>query len=193
VTLDSVLTACDRVSGASLSRVTYFGLESTGHAWDHGSYHEATMGVELATHDRGAVFVGWGDAWGHFGLEVRIADGLQAVGDHHERRDFSAHPWWAPFAGSTLAASLMWREGHVEDDGSAPVALVLISGQHAVWIASAVPIEDRASPMGRGGFLLGMDEVIVTGDRGFAETIGLFADSAAPREATYWRSKDPGA
>jgi hypothetical protein len=192
-TLDSVIAACDRLSGASLGKVTYFGLPSSDHDWDRGRYHEATMGVELVCQDRGTVFIGWGDAWGHFALEPRSKAAREVIADQYPERDFSAHPWWAPFAESTLTASLIWREGYVEDDGSAPVALALTDGRHTVWIAAAAPVEPGASPMAGGGFLFGMNEVIVSGNRGFAETLGILAGGASPRAASYWRGDGPSA
>ena len=44
-----MLAAAQGLSRAPLTTVTYYGLESDGRDWDHGTHHTATMGVELAS------------------------------------------------------------------------------------------------------------------------------------------------
>ncbi len=110
------------------------------------------------------------------GLELHVGDTAQIFQTCLERRDFSGHPWWAPFAQTPASAELIWRDGHSDVGGSAPVALALTAGEHCVWVVAAQPVDSDASSMSRGGYLLGMDEVIVTGERHFAESIGIASE-----------------
>lgn len=183
-TRSSVLAAAANLTGSLVTTVTYYGFPaSSGMAWDHGRYHEAAMGVEL-TCSSGQRFVAcWGDAFGHFGLELLASAADDVFQNRPDVRDFSVHPWWAPFARSAVSAGIIWRTGHVdrvedEPDEPAPVAVTLASGQHLVWVAAAEAADAGTSPMSRGGFLLGADHVLVTADRQFAHTIGLVAEHA---------------
>ncbi len=81
-------------------------------------------------------------------------------------------------ARSAVSTQFIWRVGCVdrtqdEPDEPAPVAITLSCGQHVVWLAAAERVDAAASLMSRGGFLLGMDSVLVTADQQFARSIGL--------------------
>ena len=71
---------------------------------------------------------------------------------------------------SPLTAEAIWQTGHVDRDEPAPVALRLTAAGHDVWIVVA---EDYTREPHYGRFLLGSDEVLVTGDTGFARELGL--------------------
>jgi hypothetical protein len=167
-TRSSLSSAASRLTGSLVTRVTYYGFSHWGEDWDHGQYHDATMGVELACPDDRRFVACRGDAFGHFGLEFLVAAAGDVFGNSPESRDFSQHDWWAPFTRLPVTAELAWRTGYADSDAPAPVAVSQRCGQHCVWIAAA----DRndTSPS---GFLLGMDAVLVTGDRAFAHSIGL--------------------
>jgi hypothetical protein len=172
----SVVAASRALSGSLLATVTYYGFSWDGGSWDHGTHHNATMGVELTSADDTHFVACWGDAFGHFGLELLVGDAAHIFQTCLERRDFSGHTWWAPFAQTPASAELIWRDDHSDVGGSAPVALALTAGEHCVWVVAAQPVESDASSMSRGGYLLGMDEVIVTGERHFAESIGIASE-----------------
>jgi hypothetical protein len=154
VTKADLDAACDQLSGAVLARVTYFGLMFDGDDWDYGTHHSATMGVELTTRQDERFVVCWGDAFGHFGLELLVAPAADVFTNHPASRDFSGHPWWLPFMEIPLAAEFVWRDGHLDTGQPGPVALVLAAGKHRAWIVAAAPMTVEASPMTRGGYLL---------------------------------------
>ncbi|MGN6794023.1 MAG: hypothetical protein ACTHJW_16670 [Streptosporangiaceae bacterium] len=162
-----------------MTKVTYHGFSAiSGRRWDHRRYHVATMGVELTCSDGQRFVTCWGDAFGHFGLELLAGTADDVFQNDPDSRDFSMHKWWAPFAQSRVSAGIVWRVGHVdrtdhEPDEPAPVAVTLASDQHLVWVAAARASGAGTSPMARGGFVLGADEVLVTADRDFARSIGL--------------------
>jgi hypothetical protein len=136
------------------------------------------MGVELACPDGRRFVACWGDAFGHFGLELLAGTAGDVFGNSPQSRDFSAHRWWAPLARSAVSAQIIWRVGYVdrtedEPDEAAPVAIALRCEQHVVWVAAACRADAATSLMSRGGFLLGMDAVVVTADQRFARSIGL--------------------
>lgn len=170
-TRSSLSAAADDLTGSLVSGVTYYGFSFWGQDWDHGQYHDATMGVELACPDGRRFVACWGDAFGHFGLELIAAAAADVFGNSPESRDFSPHEWWAPFARRPVTADVAWRSGYADTDDPAPVAVSLSCGQHRVWIAAAA--RDDTSPASGSGFLLGMDAVLVTADRDFAQSIGL--------------------
>ncbi len=119
-----------------------------------------------------------GDAFGHFGLELLAESADNTFRNSPQCRDFSTHPWWAPFARSAVSTKIIWRVGYVnrtqdEPDEPAPVAITLSCEQHVVWLAAAERADAAVSLMSRGGFLLGMDSVLVTADQQFARSIGL--------------------
>jgi hypothetical protein len=177
-TRSSVMAAARDLTGSLLAGVTYYGFPAGDEDWDHGRYHDATMGVELACRDGRRFVACWGDAFGHFGLELLAGTAGDTFGNSPQSRDFSAHPWWAPFARSAVSAQIIWRTGYIdraqdEPDEPGPVAITLSSGQHVVWVTAAEHADVVASPMSRGGFLLGMDAVLVTADQLFARSIGL--------------------
>jgi hypothetical protein len=75
-------------------------------------------------------------------------------------------------------SAVIWRVGYVdrtedELDEPAPLAITLRCEQHVVWVAAAERADAAASLMSRGGFLLGMEAVLVTADQQFARSIGL--------------------
>lgn len=86
-TSPSVLAAARALSGCRVLKVSYYGFSHWGEDWDHGLWHEATMGVELTT-DAGATFLAcWGDAFGHFGLELLAAPAGEIFENDPEPRD----------------------------------------------------------------------------------------------------------
>jgi len=172
----SVVAAARDLTGSVITNVTYYGFSFENEDWDCGQYHQATMGVELACSDGRQYVACWGDAFGHFGLELVAGAADDIFLNAPEGRDFSRHAWWVPFARSAVSARIIWRVGYVdrvasEPDEPAPVAVTLVCDQHLVWVAAAGRGDN--SPMSRGGFLLGTDDVLVTADRQFAHSIGL--------------------
>lgn len=183
-TRSSVVAAAAKLTGSLVTTVTYYGFPaSSGMAWDHGRYHEAAMGVEL-TCSSGQRFVAcWGDAFGHFGLELLASAADDVFQNRPDIRDFSMHSWWAPFARSPVSAGIIWRTGHVdrvehEPDEPTPVAVALASGQQLVWVAAGEAVGAGASPVSRDGFRLAADHVLVTADRQLARGLGLAAEPA---------------
>ena len=166
VTFDSLQRAVDALAAQRLAQVTYLGTGLEPDDWDFGRYHLATMGVELVTQDGTRFLATWGDAFGRFGLELLVVDADQAVPEG-ERRPFSDHAWWQPFIRARMGVSLIWRTGHLDSDQPCPVALALTDDAHTLWVAVA----EESTPGGR--ILVGMDQVLVTGDRGFAAELGL--------------------
>jgi hypothetical protein len=177
-TRSSVMAAARGLTGSRVTEVTYYGFPAGDEDWDHGQYHDATMGVEFACPDGRRFIACWGDAFGHFGLELLAGTADNTFRNSPQSRDFSAHPWWAPFARSAVSTRIIWRVGYVdrtqdESDEPAPVAITLSCGQHVVWLAAAERADAAASQMSRGGFLLGMDSVLVTADQQLARSVGL--------------------
>jgi hypothetical protein len=171
VTRESYAEALANLRGHALSEVAYFGFSWFGSDWDEGSYHRASMGVELVRDDGRRFFAGWGDAFGHFGLELVDAAASEILHNQPERRDFSHHRWWRPFIHAPMAATAIWQSGHNDSDESAPVALELSTDDHRVWVVSAQKEEGLDAR-----YLLGLDEVLVTADRSFAVDLGLIPD-----------------
>src|SRR5215471_4393187 len=132
------------------------------------------MQVELHTTGGQTITACWGDAFGHFGLELIEALAGEIFDNEPEQRDFSRHRWWQPFMASSVHAALLWRSGSFESGLPAPVALKLSVTNARLWVAAAIPF-DGASHMARGGLLLAMDHVLVTADATFAASIGLVA------------------
>src|SRR6266852_3540352 len=66
----SVVAAARDLTGSVITNVTYYGFSFENEDWDCGQYHQATMGVELACSDGRQYVACWGDAFGHFGLEL---------------------------------------------------------------------------------------------------------------------------
>jgi hypothetical protein len=173
------MAAARDLTGSLVIEVVYYGFPAADEDWDHGQYHDATMGVELACPDGRRFVACWGDAFGRFGLELMAGTASDTFRNSPRSSDFSAHRWWAPFARSAVSAQIMWRDGYVdrtedEPGGPAPVAITLSTGQHVVWVAAAEQTDVAAfSLMSRGGFLLGSDAELVTADQQFAGSIGL--------------------
>jgi hypothetical protein len=110
-TRSSLSAAASRLTGSLVARVTYYGFSHWEEDWDHGQYHDATMGVELACPDGGRFVACWGDAFGHFGLELFVAAAEDVFGNSPETRDFSQHDWWAPFTRLPVTAELAGAPG----------------------------------------------------------------------------------
>jgi hypothetical protein len=62
----------------------------------------------------------WGDAFGHFGLELAAGTPADIFVNAPEGRDFSGHEWWMPFARSAVSARITWRIGHVDRVANEP-------------------------------------------------------------------------
>ncbi len=178
VTRQSVTEAAADLTGRLINRVTYAGLRWTGEEWDYGHYHQAVMGVQLGCPDSTWFTVTWGSAFGDFGAELSRGAPLQS-GDHVERRDFSAHPWWTPFAAVPVTARIIWRTGYCtrtaqDPDQPAPLAVTLEHDGHLVWIVAAEKHRDtEPSSAYPAGYWLGADALLVTADQEFARTLGL--------------------
>lgn len=167
----TIAEAVARLSGRRIERATYYLLPSE-HEYEHGSFHAATMGVELRLTDATTVVACWGDAFGHFGLEPQLARAADVFKNDPTAYDVSSHPWWRRFSSSPATARLIWRTGYVDRDDPAPVALQLATHRHSVWIFAAQQVKDDDAAAQR-GFLLGLDEVFVTADPSLASELGL--------------------
>lgn len=177
VTRQSVLSAAADLTGCLITGVTYLGLRYADEEWDHGRYHEAVMGVQLSCPDGRQFSVTWGSAFGDFGTELSHG-ALPGSGDHRVSRDFTAHPWWKPFAAAPVTARVIWRTGYCcraayEPDQPAPLAITVEHGGHLVWIVAAEYRSTEHSYAYPGGFWLGADALLVTADQQFPLTLGL--------------------
>lgn len=169
-TRTSVTAALTTLQASPLEAVAYFGFplglpsgepvdSEWGDATEPGAndakHHEPAMGVELRFEDRSTVTVCWGDAFGHYGLELIEAPALNVFQNDPIRCDVSRHHWWAPLVGRVLSAELHWAAGFADAEEPAPLVLQLMSDRHALWLSAAELRDD-------GEVLLGMDGVTVS-------------------------------
>jgi hypothetical protein len=171
VTHESIDAAVQGLSGQRIATVHYFGLALEDGDWDLGTFHQATMGVELICEGGQTYFATWGDAFGQFGLELMALPAEDVLQNGvNEQRDFSQHEWWETIRRGSLTAELVWRVGYVDSDDPSPVALHLRSTDAELWIVSCnLAAHDQST----GQLLLGVDEVVVTADLTCARELGL--------------------
>lgn len=171
------------VVGKRISRVLYYGLSyEAGEEmdWDFGEWHWPVHGVELTMDDGTTYSALWGEAFGHFDLEVLpepMSIRLRGAGDSDGPRvwEVTDHPSWAAHVGDRVtAARIVWMPGEPSDEQpweerQAPIALQLSFSTGEVWVVAAEPMDLR--PPDR--FYLGQNEVIVVFTPEFAAHIGL--------------------
>lgn len=160
------------MEGRPLASVTYYGfplaapgLLPVDAAWgdvdpdDHSGriarHHYPAMGVEFSFATGGPVTACWGDAFGHFGLEIWDATARDLFHNQPHIEDVSDHRWWAPWIGAPLRARLHWAPGYADSPEPAPLVLALTSTAGSLWLSAAEVHDD-------GRFLLGLDGVTVS-------------------------------
>ncbi|GAA1754473.1 hypothetical protein [Aeromicrobium alkaliterrae] len=161
VTAESFQESVGALRSGALRAVRYFcAVEHLG--WDEGPQHVADMGVELDFGNR-TVVVSWGDAFGHFGLELQLTRGSELFKNNPTIFDVTHHDFWQPFVGGRLEATDIWRTGVVGATEPAPVAVNLRCRGQDLWVVAA---EDRLYD----GLWLGADSLMVTRDPSWVET-----------------------
>jgi hypothetical protein len=163
--------------GRRLTSVVHYGLRYApqhGVQWDFDQWHHPEMGVELVLDDGSVYSAVWGDAFGHFDLELvcePMRNLLVGVGEPDGPRvwEVTTHPRWAALLGEPIRdAQLVWNDDAV-DEGPVPVAVRLRFSQGDVWLVAGEPVD--WPPAGR--FYLAMDEVLVIFTRDLAGRLGL--------------------
>ncbi|WP_194894414.1 hypothetical protein [Catenulispora pinisilvae] len=180
LTADSYERLVAGLRGRVIIAVGYFvlmvGEEGTDpEEWDYSTWHEPTMGVELAMDDGSTYTATWGHTFDYYGLELYAApmsDFLSNLGQPGgaARIEATGHPLWAQVLATPIDSSRIQWLG--EEDGAptpTPKALHLKTATGQVWIAagrSAVYPPD-------GRIYLGTDDVLVTYDSETAAQAGL--------------------
>jgi hypothetical protein len=101
-----------------------------GVQWDFDQWHDPEMGVELVLDDGSVYSAIWGDAFGHFGLDLvpePMRNLLISVGEPDGPRvwEVTTHPRWASLLRQPIRdAELVWN-GDAADEGPVPVAIRL--------------------------------------------------------------------
>ena len=123
--------------GKRIAGITYYVLMGGDDGrepeqWDFGTWHDATMGVELVT-DGGERFSAvWGDSFDHYGLELftgPMTDHVVALGEPRgvAAISVSRHPQWAGLVGTELTSvDIAWSD----DPVSTPWRCGLAPGGH---------------------------------------------------------------
>ncbi|MGW0927737.1 hypothetical protein [Streptomyces sp. NPDC002644] len=174
------LVACLR--GRTVVSVDYFVLTSGEDGtdpdeWDHGAWHEPTMGVELTVDDGDTYSAVWGSTFDHYGLELYPApmrDFLSRVDEPGgpARVTVTEHPRWAGIVTAPIEHSrVQWCGQEQRARGPVPAALRLRTATGQVWIAAG----RSATYTSDGPFHLGTDDVLVIFDTEVAERAGLDA------------------
>lgn len=170
VTRESLEAALLGIPTSPLASVRYYGFgmglpggqpidSEWGDASDLGAddaeHHFPAMGVELTFNDASAATVCWGDAFGHFGLEIVQEPAASVFRNSPASGDVTGHRWWAPLVGTILSAELHWATGFADGAEPAPLVLELSSGGFTLWLSASEYADD-------GTTLLGMDGVTVS-------------------------------
>lgn len=149
-------------------------------AWDHGDWHEPTMGCQVTT-DAGAQFtLIWNHTFGCYGLEVfeqPLTDFLVDVGEPWFPHAFAVddHQRWAPLIGREIIdAEMSWIEFEAFEPRPLWIRLDFAPteqdppgrpGRDSVWIAAGCSRGQE--------FALGSDDVMVVFDQATADQVGL--------------------
>lgn len=175
-----------------IHRVVYFGLRYDTDDpvdWDFDIWHHPEMAVELHLEDGARYSAVWGNAFGHFNVDL-APEPLSAWFPHipdisEEFRSWDAtenRRWAAVVSDPVMDARLIWAEGWGEQ---VPVAIHLSFPHGDVWIAAACPQDFPPT----GDFYIASDELIVVFDESMAHSIGV-ADSD-PRRARWLAYRTP--
>ncbi|WP_151770246.1 hypothetical protein [Streptomyces abyssomicinicus] len=143
--------------------------------WDHGAWHEPTMGVELTLDDGDTYSAVWGSTFDHYGLELYLAP-MSDFLSHVDKPGGSArvtvaeHSRWAGIVTAPIEyCRIQW--GGQEHGARVPVpeAIHIRTATGQVWIAAGRPATYESD----GPFHLGTDDVLVIFDTDVAEQAGL--------------------
>ncbi|MFD6400270.1 hypothetical protein [Nocardia sp. NPDC060249] len=152
--------------GQRLTAVTYYTLpvlidDDTyrPEKWDYGEWHEATMGIELAT-DTGQLYSAvWNSSFTQYHLEVfprPISEFIRIAEDGPAPVPMATHPRWAPLIGEPIShADLCWYRDF-QPGLHVPAAVRISVGSHTIWLASG-----RSEPAGTPSFYNLTDDVMV--------------------------------
>lgn len=168
----SIDTAVRAMEGRPLMSVNYYGfplatpgvlpvdaawgdVDPDDHADRFARHHYPAMGVEFSFATGGPVTACWGDAFGHFGLEVLESAAPDVFHNQPHHEDVSSHPWWASWIGSPMRVRLHWATGYADSTKPAPLVLALTSTADSLWLSAAEVHDD-------GRFMLGLDGVTVS-------------------------------
>lgn len=159
LTETALAASCRSLIGGVLAAVQYCDLEHSVHdgSWDFDDWHSVEMGVEVELVDGRRFCAVWGDAFGHFNIELReqrLGEVLRL--DSYRLVDMSAHPAWAPLMGRRVDGCDVLR-GAITDRDWAPNALRLVLSDRTLWIYVA-ELADT------GNFIVGMDCLTIAFD-----------------------------
>jgi len=143
--------------------------------WDHGTWHEPTMGVELTMDDGANYSAVWGHTFDCYGLELYPAP-MREFRTRIDQPGGSArvsaagHPLWAGIIFAPIeSCRIQWC---AEEQGAVtpvPDAVILRTAAGQVWIAAG----RSAAYEPDGSFHLGTDDVLVIFEADIAARAGL--------------------
>lgn len=152
-------------------------LSDEPRTWDHGDWHHAVLGVDLAT-DAGPFCVEWTDTFYPYGVEVfprPVLDARRLGPGGPEGWSVGSHPHWRTRAATPVeSVTTFWETitvgpAHRLVDGvgvgdrqshQVPVALRLDFAVGPVWLVAGMPMWPDADTV-----LVPADEILVVFDR----------------------------